>query len=181
MILTKTKPAGVDVLIQRMQNFLYEQLQSVWGISANDYTAYGRVYRNQTDDGYSPEAYMGSKEYKDTFFDDSVKVNSFFGTGEMQRYNGGLQSQVFIVFMVNLETLKPAVQWRADEEVHRDVEMLLHAPRFGFMLNSVETGIDNVFKEYSGWKKSDGIKFRDTHPWHCFRINLNLLSTITNC
>lgn len=172
MILTKTKPVGVDILIQILQNFLYVQLQNTWGIAAADYTAYGRAYRNQTDDGYSPEVYMGSNEYKDSFFDDTVKALSFFSVGENEKYNGGLTANVALIFCVNVAKLKPTIPWRADEEIRMDVQMLVKSPRFGFFLNGVETGIDNVFKEFSGWKKKEGIKFRDEHPWHCFRINL---------
>lgn len=181
MIITKTNPVAEDVMIQALQTFLYNQLQKVWQIQPSDYTAYGRVYRNQTDDGYTPEVYMGGNEYKDSFFDDSVKVSSFFGIGENQTYNGGLQTQVFLIFMVRVDLLKPNIAWRADAEIRNDVENLLKTGRKNFMLKGVETGIDNVFREYSGWKKKEGIKFRDTHPWHCFRINLSVNYGITNC
>ncbi len=173
MIVTKTKPTGVDILIQALQNFLYVQLQNTWGIGTSDYTSYGRVYRNQTEDGYSPEVYLGSNEYKDSFFDDTVKALSFFGIGETEKFNGGLISNVFLVFCVQIPLLKPTYSWRADVEVRMDVEMLCKSPRFGLMFQGTETGIDNVFKEFSGWKKKEGIKFRDMHPWHCFRLNFN--------
>lgn len=176
MIANKTKPVGVDIQVQALQNYLYVQLQNKWGISAADYNAYGRVYRNQVEDGgYSPEVYLGSNEYSDTFFDDKVKVLSFFSVGEMQKFNGGLGGQVALIFCVtDLAALKPAIPWRADEEVRMDVEILCHNSRYGFTLESVETGIDNVFREYSGWKKKKGIQFMDMHPFHCFRVNLNI-------
>lgn len=173
MIATKTKPVGIDILIQRLQNFLYVQLQNTWGIAAADYNCYGRAYRNQTADGYSPEVYTGNNEYKDSFFDDTVKVLSFFSVSENQKYNGGLIANVALIFCIsNIGQLKPGIVWRADEEVRMDVQMLLHSPRFGFMMSGVETGLDNVFREFSGWSKKKGIQFMDMHPLHCFRINL---------
>lgn len=181
MIIKKDKPAGVDKLIQVYQQFLYDQLQKVWNIQAADYTSYGRVYRNQTADGYTPEAYTGTNEYKDSFFDDTVKCSSFWGLGESQRYNGGLVSPVFLIFQVRIDQLKPAIAWRGDEEVRVDVENLCKTGRFGFMFSGVETGIDNVFREFSGWKKKEGVKYRDTHPWHCFRLNFNITYPINNC
>lgn len=176
MIATKTKTVGVDIPIQALQNFLYVQLLRIWNIAAADYNSYGRVYRNQTEeDGYSPEVYNGAGEYTDTFFNDKVKVLSFFSVSESQRYNGGLGGVVSLIFCVtDIGALKPGIAWRADEEVRMDVEILVHDPARGFTLDSVETGIDNVFREYSGWKKKKGIEFMDMHPFHCFRINLNL-------
>lgn len=175
MIYTKTKPAGIDIGIQALQNFLYVQLQKVWGMAAADYTSYCRVYKNQTelDQGYSPEVYLGNNEYTDTFYDDSVKVLSFFQMGDSEKFAGGLSATVSVIFHVNLAAVKPGLAWRGDEEVRRDVEILCKENRWGLMMQSVEIGIDNVFREYSGWKKKEGIKFRDMHPFHCFRINFN--------
>ena len=180
-VFTKAKPAGIDILIQAYQNFLYAQLNKVWGTGDTTFDSFGRVYRNQTSDGYAPEAYDGNNEYKETFFDDTKYGTSFFGVGEKQNYNGGLTIPVFIIYMVNIEKLKPSIQWRGDEEVRQDVERICHAPKLGFVFKEVETGIDTVFRDYSGWKTREGIKFRDQHPWHCFRLNFNLLYPISNC
>lgn len=176
MISTKTKPTGVDIPIQALQNFLYVQLQKTWGIPANQYNCYGRIYRNQVEDGgYSPEVYKGGNEYSDTFFDDSVNVLSYFTLGEEQKFNGGLGGTVSLIFCVtDLAALKPTIAWRADEEVRMDVAILCRDSKFGFTLDSVETGIDNVFRGYSGWRLKKGIQFQDMHPFHCFRINLDI-------
>lgn len=182
-VFTKAKPAGVDINIQAYQKYLYAQLNRVWGTGDGDFDAYGRVYRNQTADGYAPEAYDGNGEYKETFFDDikNKKGLFFFSVGEKQEYNGGLLTPVSIIFEVNIPLLKPGYTWRADEEVRQDVENLVHAPRYGFMFKGLETGIDNVFREFSGWRKENGIKYDDEHPWHCFRLNFTSLYTISNC
>lgn len=179
----KTSPTGIDVPIQAMQVFLYGQLKTTWGLSDADYKAYGRAYRNQSDDnGYTPEAYTGNSEYQEVLFDDTVKALSFFGAGETEKYNAGSSlAPVFMILMVNVPALKPNIVHRADEEIRQDVKRLWTMRRYGFTMTGTDTGIDNVFREYSGWRKKEGIKFRDMHPWHCFRINTSLLYENTNC
>lgn len=178
MIMTKLKPVGIDLPIQALQNFLYVQLQKKWNMAASDYKCYGRAYRNQTPDGYTPEVFLGNGttiEYADTLVDDTCKVNSFFSVGESQKYlpAHGMIANVALIFNVtNISLIKPGYAYRADEEVRLDVEMLVKTPRFGFQFDSVETGIDNVFKEFSGWNKKKGIQYMDMHPYHFFRINL---------
>lgn len=181
MIYLKTKAVGLDIPIQSMQNFLYVQLKKKWGLVDNDIKAYGRIYRNQSTQGYIPEAYMGNGEYADTFFDDLVKMNYCFFAGEHQTYNKGLSVPVSIIFCVNVPQVKPGYAWRADEEIRLDVENLLHSPRNGFMFTGVETGIGNVFKEFTSWNNKRGIPFTDTHPFHCFRINLLADYSVSLC
>lgn len=177
MIATKSKVVGVDIPIQAVQNYLYVQLKKKWGMADADYKCYGRIYKNQTADGYNPEAFMGAgntTEYADTFIDDTCKVNSFFILGDSQKYQPGLGlvANVGVIFGVNVLQVKPGYAWRADEEVRLDVEILLKQPRFGMRFESVETGIDNVFREISGWNKKKGIQYMDMQPLHFFRINL---------
>jgi hypothetical protein len=188
MIQLKTTPQGYDVPIQAMQQFLYNQLLTTWSLQPADYTAYGRVYRNQTADGYTPEVFTGTgndpnqPDYTDAFFDDTVKALSFFGVGESEKYNAGSTlTPVFLIFQVKVPDLKPAITHRADEEIRLDVQRLCTGRRYGLTMTGFETGIDNVFRDYSGWKKKDGIKFRDEHPWHCFRLNFQLLYNILDC
>lgn len=188
VIFLKTNPVGTDKPIQVLQQFLYAQLGKIWNLQPADYTAYGRAYRNQTEDGYCPEVFVGigndpnQPEYKDAFFDDSVKALSFFGMGETEKYSvGSTIAPVFVIFQVNVPALKPSILHRGDEEIRLDVQRLCEPRKFGFTLTGFETGLDNVFREYSGWKKKDGIKFRDEHPWHAFRINFNLLYNILDC
>ncbi|MBS1915665.1 MAG: hypothetical protein JST87_05270 [Bacteroidetes bacterium] len=186
MIYVKPNPVGIDLQIQAMQQYSYTQLKNIWQITDSDYDSYGRAYRNQTNDGYSPEVYTGSGEYHDVFFDDSLKALSFFGVGENTKYSldfgkaGSTTAEVFWVFMVNVAKLKPSTTYRMDEEIRMDVENLSVARVLPFSLNGIVTGIENVFKEYSGWKKNEGIKYRDTHPFHCFRLNFNVLYSIDN-
>lgn len=183
----KTNPKGIDVKIQAMQGFIYDQLLTIWPVDATSYNSFGRAYRNQIDKGYVPEVFDSNsasygKDYKEVLFDDKVKATSFFGVGETTRYDkGSATAEVFLIFMVNVMELKPTIQHRADEEIRREVEMLCSSPRHGFIMKGIETGIDNVFKEYPGIRRDEGMKYRDEHPKHCFKITFDLMYNINDC
>jgi len=189
MMYVKTSPVGIDIPITHLQRFMYPELKTIWGITDDtDYDCHGRAYRNQTADGYIPEVFTGvgnsttQADYKEVFFDDSKKALSFFFLGEITKHDrGNATAPVSLVFMVNVPDLKPAIAWRGDEEIRNDVEKLLQIDRDDFNLVEIILGVDNVFKEFSGWRKKEGIKFRDMHPTHCFRLNFNVLFDINDC
>lgn len=181
MNVTKPNVTGVDIPIQKLQSYLYPRLNAIWGTGDATYNSYGRVYRNQTKDGYAPERYIGYNEYNDTFQDDGLWASSFFGLGETQQITkSNWNADVFLVFMVDLSKIKPQ-DTRNDEEARLDVEKLCFQKLFEFTMTGVILGIDNVFKEYTGYKKNEAIRYRDMHPLHCFRINFKLNYNIYDC
>lgn len=193
----KSAPVGVDIPVQGFQRALYPLLLRKWGLpdagstdpeAANRWDSYGRVYRNQTADGYSPEAFIGdansNTEYAELYFNDTVAVTSFFGLGETATFQkGSAVASIFWIFTVDLTKIYPApdTPWRADEEVRNDVQRLCQVPRWGFVLDGMITGIDGVFKEYSGFRKAAGIKYRDEQPFHCFRLNFKVAYNVNDC
>lgn len=181
-VFTKTNPKGVDKPIQAFQQVLYTAMKKIWSINNDtDWDCYGRAYKNQTSDGLTPEVYKGNGEYKDVYWDDSLKVLSFFNVGESIKFqNLSATAPVGLIMMVRVDALKPSTSQRNDEEIRNDIQKFCRINRFTFEMQSFETGIDNVFKEYSGARKTDGMKFRDLHPWHCFRINFNVVFNIEN-
>lgn len=181
MNVTKPSVTGIDIPIQKYQTVLYTQLQPLWAFTDATFNMYGRAYRNQTLDGYTPEIYKGVNEYNDSYFDDTLSGSAFFGLGETTKVTGGdVLANVFIIFMVNLDKIKPGTT-RNDEEVRVDVERIANTNIYGFFLTGIITGIDQVFKEYSGYKAVKGIKFRDMQPWHCFRLNFQVNYNIYDC
>lgn len=186
-LFTKISPVGIDISIQRFQTVLYAALVAKWPVDSSSFNCHGRAYRNQTKDGYVPEVFSGntnsgSIEYTEVMFDDTLKALCFFSVGESTRYDAGSTvAKVSLIFMVNVPALKPTIAHRGDEEIRKDVELFCAGRRNGFEMTGFETGIDAVFKEFSGWKKRDGIKFRDQQPLHCFRINFDLLYNINQC
>lgn len=175
MLIEKAIPTGVDFHIQRLQKQIY------WGLvgapiqlDPDDYKAYGRCYRNASDNGYTAENYEGANEYKEVYWDDNLSVISFFGTGATSRVDIMNQTDVHFVVFANLAKLYPGITHRADEELRGLVQSLIGKYGNGFEFVSTETGLENVLREYPGSRRDDRLKYVDTHPVHCFRINLRL-------
>lgn len=182
MLITKTNPTGADWYIQELQTKLHTKLLVEWNISSDDYKCYGRCYRNKSDDGYIAQNYEASNEYKEVYWDDTLKAISFFGVGNTANLSVGANANVHLVFFVNLAALAPAISHRADEEVRQQVLNAIGSNAFGFSVDSVETSIENVLREYSGSRRDERLKYVDMHPIHCFRINLTLNYNVNkNC
>lgn len=177
MIKAKINPVGVDILIQRLQKHLHDRLLVTWGLQSADYVSYARCYRNRRADGYAAEWYEGDGEYKDVYYDDTKAAVSFFGIGNRTKATLGEEVSIHLVFFVNLAKLKPLIAHRADEEVRKDVRDLIGSGLYGCEIDSVEMWLENCLKEYPSTLSSisttkNGSVIMDTHPAHCFRINL---------
>lgn len=187
-LIKQPNATGIDVPIQGFQKQLYGTLKNAWGLTDDDWNCYDRAYRNQLDDRtYYPEVFLGSptgvksQEYREVLVNDQVIVQSFFGVGQQITYKQlSATAPVFLIIMIsNLSALKPGLLNRVDEAVRIDAQRACSLQRYGFIMDGFTTGIDNVFREYSGWKcRAD---FRDIHPFHCFRINFSVTYSIQNC
>lgn len=172
----KPTVTGIDIPIQKLQTLLYDRIKTLWGVTGDNFNMFGRAYRNQLQDGYVPEVYVGSNEYKDSYFDDKLAGSAFFGY-ETTKLNGlDTTAVVSLIMMVNLTKIKPGTT-RNDEEARVDIEQICLERNYGFFLTGIVTGIDQVFKEYG----TKSIKYRDMQPWHCFRLNFNITYNIYDC
>lgn len=181
MLITLTDPVGIDAYIQKLQIKLHSELCTTWDLSPdceNDlsakYQAYGRAYRNATDNGYVAEVFTGGKDYKEVYWDDTLYAISFFGLGSTIERNTMNKADVHLVFFADLSKLKPDVTHRADEEVRKDVLDIIGRYSFGFTVLSTEMWLQNVLKEYPGSLRDERLKYVDMHPVHCFRINMTV-------
>jgi hypothetical protein len=184
MLILKENPVGVDVAIQALQVHLHKQLVIKWGLTGADdpaYQSYGRVYRNKKDNQYIAEAYVGNNEYKEVYWDDTLKAISFFGTGSTTKFDINNKVDVHLVFFVNVEKLKPSVGHRADEEVRNEIQQLFGNTLHGFLYESMELWLENVLREYPGSRRDNRLNAVDMQPVHCFRINLTLLYKPSIC
>lgn len=182
MLITKTKPVGLDAAVQQLQTFLHSQLVKTWKLTDDSvYQCHGLIYRNKKDSGYIAEAYIGNNEYKEVYWDDALSAISWFGRSDKTVFDKQTTTNVHLVFFVNLEKLKPTIQHRADEEIRNDIQKLFAYSLFGFSFESVELWIDNVLKEYPGSRRDDRLKAVDMHPIHCFRINLKCFYDTNIC
>lgn len=175
---TKPTVIGIDIPIQKFQTVLYDKIKTIWPVDDSSFNMFGRAYRNQAQKGYQPEVFVGGIEYNDSYFDDTVKGSAFWGLSSPEKVTpeGDTTAQVFVIFMVRLDQIKPG-ETRNDEEARNDIQQICMNRFSGLFMSGVITGIDQVFKEYN----LDNIKFRDMHPWHCFRLNFNLVYNIYDC
>lgn len=181
MNITRTNPAGIDLYIQKLQTKLHDMLvgANYWNLSdQSQYRAYGRCYRNKTDDGYVAENYESAGEYKEVYWSDELAAVSFFGISSNVKTG---EADVHLVFFANLEKLAlkdtegDVVTHRADEELRLMVQRIIGKSAHGFQYESTELWIENVLREYPGSRRDARLKAVDMHPVHCFRINLKLL------
>lgn len=171
--MTKTGPVGIDIALQDLQTHLHTQLLSLWGIDSSAYKCYGRCYRNRSADGYIAENYEGNREYREVYWDDSLKVVSFFGTGPKTERKTLDTTDVHLVFFVNVAAVKSSVSHRADEEVRADVIKLVGSNPYGFEYQSTEVYLENVLREYPGSRRDKRLNAVDMQPVHCFRLNFS--------
>jgi len=181
MLIQKTNPVGIDVQLQKFQSLIHTRLTAAWNVT-DEYECYARASRNKTDDGYIAEVLTSGISYKEVYWNEALAAISFFGSSTRSAHElGNLQTDVHLVFFVNLVKAKPSITHRADEEVRKDVINACEDGLFGFTLESVETGLENVLREYPGSRREDRLKAVDMQPQHCFRLNFSLSYDINNC
>jgi hypothetical protein len=186
-LVLKINPIGIDAIIARLQKRLFSSLSSTWNIAADRFNCHPRCYRNQTtDNGYVAELYVGGNEYNETYLNDLVDVTSFFGLDivEQVAQDNVMTANVHLVFFADLSKIKPGND-RNDEEARIDVQKIIdtYGTAMGFLLIKSSTGIDLCLKEYPGTRKEAGLKYRDMHPFHVFRFDMQVFyqPTQTKC
>lgn len=181
------KPVGLNVPVRKMQEYIHRELLKKWGVEVMAlYHSHGLCYRNKKDNGYVAEIFIsdnsqGEIDYKETYWDDNLTAISFFGTDTKTTFDLDAVNKIHLVYFVNLNKIKPTAIHRADIDVQRDLISLFKTVNYGFSLNSVETGIENVLREYPGSYRDTKLKVVDMHPVHCFRLNFTLITNIKNC
>lgn len=191
MVALKDNPIGIDRPIQQLQQYLHDYLLGAWDLTEDKVAVYGRAYRNQTKDGgYVPEVFTGNpnypagkNEYRDAYHNDKYAVVTFFTPAtdiDVSFSEGRNTVDISLIVSVNLSQL-PTVNHRGDEEARQTVARFLYDGQLGFILTGIQTGIDNVYSEYSGYREARSIMHRDMHPLHCFRMDMTLTYDKSNC
>lgn len=178
MLIAIDKPVGIDAAIVKLQTKLESSLMTTWNLSdPSQYMCYGRCSKNRTTDGgYAAEVFDPTTgDYKDVYFDDTISAISFFSSADKVVIDKGQgKVAVGLIYFVDLSKVKTSLH-RADEEVRLDIIKLIGYSSFGFALSSIETGVDNVLKEYPGSRRDKRLASLDMGSRHAFRINLNLI------
>lgn len=177
MLIRKTNPVGVDLHIDRLQELLYDRVTKKWGTpeAPIDWMCYPRVYRNQVEDGYTAEHYLGNGEYKETYLDDSKDMVSFFGTSTTANYRTGVSTSIHLVVFANLQSFGDSLLVRNDESFRAFFIDLIGDGVFGLELTDISTGIAAALKEYPGKRRDALLDTADMSPWHVFRLDFDLM------
>jgi len=168
---TLTAPVGEDVTVQKVQNYLYGKLATA-GLWSGTITGYGRAYKNKTEDAEKLEWYNATEsDYQDVYYDDNSDAVFFFLMGDSDDSEDGyvFKSAAKIVFMVDLSKIITGSE-RMDAKAHLDVMDILRDLRGKVNITGIEKGIEQVFSGID----TEGIKFNDIQPTHCFAIKVDL-------
>lgn len=155
-------PKGIDKTIQPIQTDLFNKLD--WG----NIDVFGRVYRNQSKEkGIIPEAFIGESDYVDVYMDDTVNATICFidDTDHKALPGGFFETDLKVVFSVNLKTIKQSAENRADSEVQIDALKILNRHKI-FTVSGIEKGVETVFKGFD----INHIKLTDMQPYHVFAV-----------
>lgn len=172
----RENPVGVDIEINRIQTYLYNQIINRW--SLEDFNGYGRVYKNKKSNLIIPEYYVSEKEYEEVLLDDRLNGIMFFSPSDMADVYGNLIIQECdVIFSFNLSCIEFSNE-REDEKIRQ----LILADLSDYKANKdfvkqVQTGLTNVYKDYNGVANY----FYDMQKFHHFKITLELRFNNTKC
>ena len=173
----KDNPVGIDVHIQNIQNSLYDNFVSEWGLDDTDWNSYGRIYRLFDKNGkeYLPQPFDSGVEYGNPIlFQDTVKLQSFFDISETQKIgeDGQASCKVGLYFFVNLEGIFGKSFDRLDEKIISQVASFINS-FYGFNTISKKIGIKTVLKDYSGYGNT---AMQNMQPFFAFCLELEINS-----
>jgi hypothetical protein len=156
---TKTNPVGIDRPIHHLQEFIYRQLQTTWGLSTSQINSYPRVEKIGDDLKY----FSQGKDYQmnDFLLEDKFAVQFFFLANGSRSFSMLWETEVDVYFSVNLSTVKPTITHRADEEVKQDIYNILQQGSEGVV--SIQPVDLKGFKDRM-----------DMQPYHFFRFTLKM-------
>lgn len=166
---------GIDTKLKNIQNALYAHLDY------SDVDFYGRVQKVISKEGKAlvPEVHVSSSERKEVYFNDKDAPggNIFFVDANKHTTTDGLlfKAEIKIVFMLNLQKIIPAMEYRTDTEVQDHCMKLVRRLKM-IKVTSLEKGLKNILSEFD----IERIKKNDMNPYHTFAIVGDLIYTF-NC
>jgi hypothetical protein len=175
MIIAKTNPVGIDQVIDRMQTYLENKLAfATW---ENNHRAYINP-KISGQDGFIAEVYVSNGEYRECFYDDRFNATSFFITSDTtQTEDKRLVQTVSWIFQCNLKKLAALIPHRADEEIRNKVINAFKSMIGIYEIESIETGIDNVYNEFERSK----LKNNNMSDLYVLRVNVQVKYDSTCC
>lgn len=148
-MIQKVDPQGVDLLIDKMQVHLYSKLSGILMNWENNHRAYKNPKSNQQN-GLVAEVYTRNGNYRECFFDDKFTTTSFFITEDLTTFVEKESVQTISwILQTKINKLYPSITHRADEELRNEVLKAFKSFKGRIELTSIETGIDNVYREFN--------------------------------
>ena len=119
--ITKTNPVSIDKAIQKVQIGLYD------GLGYTNIDGLGRIYKVKRGDNTIPARHISNKDYKEVLLNDKITGSFFFVAGDETDVIGDqAETEVDIIFFLNLQKIKPSFPHRSDEEVNSEIVAILH-------------------------------------------------------
>lgn len=169
-LIQKTSPRGIDFAINKIQTYLYNELNLA------DYESYPRAYKNsKVDGGVIPEIYIGENEYKEVFMDDKFDLTSFWLVDDNSTVDEFTTTTVSVVFQALLDELYPTITHRADEEFVNDVYNILYNNPYDYDLTGVVRGVENVYSEFD----TSQVTWDDMSEYFVVRFDLEVVYDYT--
>ena len=177
MVIRKTNPVGLDVVIDKIQTALENNLD--W---ANLLTIYPRCYVNirefEGNRERTIEHYENGQDYTNLIHAENNKCFFVETSNATPRDAVRFNTTLELFFTLELPVIKADVMHRADAEVHADVLNELKKLQ-EVTVNELVTGINDVYS---------GFPYRDTddqQPYHCFKVQMEVyydpLQKKSNC
>lgn len=174
MVILKTNPVGIDVVINNIQKSIVTNLETKWG----SLDAYGRVYKKETSDGIRLERYVSNGEYKPVLFSEGNKM--FFVQGNKPINNKVVfTNDLWLVCILNIDNIN-GVTHRADEEVHADLLTELNRVVGINDIQGLEYGMENLKRVVEDSFGFGNFKASNIHPYHVFMVKLKAIYSLNN-
>lgn len=171
----RTDPVGIDRVIDFIQKKIYANLVEKWGTL----DIYDRVVKKVREQEISLERYVGNGEYEKVLFAEGNKV--FFYQGDLPDIsNGFANNDLFVIGILNLQSIYGNKGHIPDEEVHLDLVTELQQCSYVEEVSQARYGMDSLRNLVSDPFQVGNFKFSDIYPYHVFIIRTRVNYEITN-
>ncbi len=179
---TQPYPQDEDYFIEGLQTNAYADLALQLGLDQSLWNSFGRVYRDNTMNGYIYEAFYNGN-YTDSsgastqggMFFEAGKAVSFFGSYDpVKQIKGGYSlAKLEWIWCIDLNLVN--ITWvtgtaqRIDAIVMSIVKNYVQQHGFGLNLIEATRDVDKVFDRVSGAAKKNTLT-RNMQPLFCFKL-----------
>lgn len=165
-LIQKVNPRGIDVAIDKLQNYLFVELNNA------DYQSYPRAYKNTKNDGtVIPENYISENEYQEVFMDDNFPLSSFWLVDDNSTIDELVTTNISVIFQARLDELYPSITHRADEEFVNTIYNILYNNPYNHDLTGIVRGIENVYAEFD----TSQVTWDDMSEYFVVRFDLEVI------